>query len=123
MARRARAVAMPALGLDRTSGVPLHRQLYESLRQAILEGRLRAGARLPSTRALAVELGSSRNTVLAAVEQLTDEGYLEGKVGAGTTVRGALPEALLHARPASAGAATRGVATPRLSRRGALLIR
>ena len=51
-------MAMPALGLDRASAVPLHRQLYEALRQAILEGRLRPGARLPSTRTLAVELGS-----------------------------------------------------------------
>jgi len=123
VARRARAVAMPALGLDRASDVPLHRQLYEALRQAILEGRLRPGARLPSTRALAVELGSSRNTVLAAVEHLTDEGYLEGRVGAGTTVRGTLPEALLHTRPGPAPSARNGAGAPQLSRRGALLIR
>jgi GntR family transcriptional regulator/MocR family aminotransferase len=114
---------MPALGLDRASAVPLHRQLYDALRQAILDGRLRPGARLPSTRALALELGSSRNTVLAAVEQLTDEGYLAGRVGAGTTVRGALPEVLLHARPGAGVPARSGEAAPRLSRRGALLVR
>jgi GntR family transcriptional regulator/MocR family aminotransferase len=113
---------MPALGLDRALDVPLHRQLYEALRQAILEGRLRPGARLPSTRALAAELGISRNTVLAAVAQMTDEGYLAGRVGAGTTVRGTLPEALLHAR-APAPPAARGVATAAaLSRRGAQLV-
>jgi GntR family transcriptional regulator / MocR family aminotransferase len=114
---------MPALGLDRASKVPLHRQLYEALRQAILEGRLRPGARLPSTRTLAVELGSSRNTILAAVAQLTDEGYLEGRVGAGTAVRDALPEALLHARPASTSTARGKGNHSSLSRRGVQLIR
>ncbi len=114
---------MPALGLDRASDVPLHRQLYEALRQAILEGRLRPGARLPSTRTLAAELGSSRNTVLAAVAQLTDEGYLEGRVGAGTTVRGTLPETLLHARTDGVAAARGEGTAAQLSSRGAQLIR
>ena len=53
---------------------PLHRQLYRSLRGAILAGRLGAGARLPSTRSLARELGLARNTVLLACEQLVAEG-------------------------------------------------
>jgi GntR family transcriptional regulator/MocR family aminotransferase len=65
----------------------LHRQLYRALRTAILEGRLEAGARLPGTRALATELGVSRNTVLQACEQLVAEGYAEGRPRSGTFVR------------------------------------
>jgi GntR family transcriptional regulator/MocR family aminotransferase len=62
----------------------LHRQLYRALRAAILEGRLGGAQRLPSTRALAKELGLSRNTVLQAVDQLVAEGYAHGRVGSGT---------------------------------------
>ena len=57
---------------------PLYRQVYDGLRDAILDGRLRAAERLPSTRALASELKISRNTVLAAFDQLLSEGYLQG---------------------------------------------
>ncbi len=57
-----------------------------SLRGAIIDGRLAPGTRLPSTRALAAELGCARATVVAAYEQLVAEGYLLAKVGAGTTV-------------------------------------
>ena len=64
----------------------LHRQLYRALRAAILEGRLEAGARLPGTRALARELGVSRNTVLQACEQLVAEGYATGRPRSGTFV-------------------------------------
>jgi GntR family transcriptional regulator/MocR family aminotransferase len=121
MAKRRAAVTIGALGLDRGSGVPLHRQLYEGLREAILSGRLRPGARLPSTRVLAGDIGASRNTVLAAFGQLVAEGYLEGRVGAGTTVAGTLPETLLRARPEAPGTERLG-RRPRLPRRGALLV-
>jgi GntR family transcriptional regulator / MocR family aminotransferase len=57
-----------------------------SLRGAIIDGRLGPGTRLPSSRALAAELGCARATVVAAYEQLVAEGYLLAKVGAGTTV-------------------------------------
>ena len=70
MARRAAIEAAVTVALDRGSRVPLHRQLYEGLREAVLAGRLRAGTRLPSTRALAAELGVSRNTVMGAFLQL-----------------------------------------------------
>jgi GntR family transcriptional regulator/MocR family aminotransferase len=70
---------------------PLHRQVYRGLRAALLEGRLAAGARLPATRALAQELGVSRNTVLAACEQLIAEGYAEARPRAGTFAAAALP--------------------------------
>jgi GntR family transcriptional regulator/MocR family aminotransferase len=72
-----------AVGADARS---LYRQLYDGYRTAILEGRLRAGQRIPSTRALARELGISRQPVLTAFEQLLHEGYLEGRAGSGTFV-------------------------------------
>ena len=74
-------------------GVPLHRQLYQGLRERILDGRLRSGERLPSTRALAGELGVGRNTVLEAFEMLLAEGYLEARTGSGTYVTTSLPDA------------------------------
>jgi GntR family transcriptional regulator / MocR family aminotransferase len=121
MAKRRAVVTMGTLGLERASSVPLYRQLYEGLREAILSGRLRPGARLPSTRVLAGDLETSRNTVLAAFGQLLAEGYLEGRVGAGTTVARTLPETLLRARPEAASTDAPG-RRPRLSRRGALLV-
>ena len=107
MAKRRAVVTIGTIGLDRASSVPLYRQLYEGLREAILSGRLRPGARLPSTRVLAGDLETSRNTVLAAFGQLLAEGYLEGRVGAGTTVARTLPETLLRARPEATSTGTR----------------
>ena len=77
---------------------PLYRWLYEELRTAILEGRLPPGARVPATRDLAAEHGLSRATVVTAFEQLKSEGYVEGKVGAGTYVSQVLPDELLQVR-------------------------
>ncbi|MCF7221886.1 PLP-dependent aminotransferase family protein [Marilutibacter chinensis] len=65
---------------------PLHSQLTRALKAAMLEGRMAAGERLPPTRLLARELEVSRNTVLAAYEQLQAEGFLRGKVGSGSYV-------------------------------------
>jgi GntR family transcriptional regulator / MocR family aminotransferase len=89
---------LPILPIDRTAGVPLHRQIYDGLRRAILDGMLRAGQRVPSTRALAAELEVSRLPVLTAYEQLLHEGYLDGRIGSGTFVRATLPDDTL--RPA-----------------------
>ncbi|MFZ0546443.1 MAG: PLP-dependent aminotransferase family protein [Candidatus Promineifilaceae bacterium] len=77
--------------LDRTSDTPLYRQLYDGLRQAILDRRLESGLKLPSTRDLAAGLDLSRNTVKNAYEQLVAEGYLEAETGAGTFVTRQLP--------------------------------
>ncbi len=85
MSKVAAAISLGTIALDHTSAVPLHRQLYESLRAEILEGQLRPGTRLPSTRTLAQELTIARNTVIAAYDQLISEGYLESQVGLGTT--------------------------------------
>jgi len=78
------------------SGTPLYRWFYEELRAAILEGRLKPGARLPATRDLAEQHRLSRATVVSAFEQLKSEGYVEGKVGAGTYVSQVLPDELLQ---------------------------
>ncbi|MEZ5330532.1 MAG: PLP-dependent aminotransferase family protein [Thermoanaerobaculia bacterium] len=92
---------LPVLAIDRESDTPLYRQIYEGYREAILDGRLKAGERLPSTRSLAEELGVSRFPVLNAFDQLLAEGYCESRVGAGTFVAATLPEDLgLPGRPA-----------------------
>ena len=70
---------------------PLHRQLYNAVKLAILQGRLRPGTRLPSTRLIAGDLRISRTTVLNAFDQLSAEGYLQGKVGSGTRVASYVP--------------------------------
>ena len=80
----------PLIPLDRQAGMPLYRQIYGGLRTAIVERLLRPGQRLPSTRALAAELGVSRIPVLEAFEQLLAEGYCESRVGSGTFVAEAL---------------------------------
>ena len=85
------------LPLDRTLSVPIYRQVYDGLRRAILDGRLRPGQRIPSTRGLAADLGVSRLPVLSAYEQLLHEGYLVGRTGSGTFVSRDLPDDLLRA--------------------------
>src|SRR5579875_3556443 len=73
--------------LDRSSSVPLYRQIYQQLREAILSGALPEGARLPTERALARELGVNRTTVMNAYNELASEGLIEGHVGRGTLVK------------------------------------
>jgi len=94
------------LAIDRDTGTPLHRQVYEGLRQAILGGRLRPGQRVPSTRGLATDLGISRLPVLTAYDQLLHEGYLTGRTGSGTFVSEGVPDDLLRP-PARTGGTPR----------------
>jgi GntR family transcriptional regulator/MocR family aminotransferase len=103
-----------AITLDNEMTAPLHHQLYEELRGAILTGRLVAGERLPSTRALARSLGISRTTVTQSYEQLLGEGYLQAAIGSGTFVCRQLPDDLL--RPAVVKRARSGQATRRAMR-------
>lgn len=79
--------------------LPLHRQVYEAVRRAILDGRLGRGDRLPSSRQLMQDLQLSRNTVVSALSQLCVEGYLVTRVGSGTFVSDKVPRsgALHHA--------------------------
>jgi len=79
-------VFMPLLIPLFRRGQPLFRQLYAGLRQAILDGALSKGEKLPSTRALAEQLGVSRTAVLMAYEQLLAEGFAIGRAGSGTYV-------------------------------------
>jgi GntR family transcriptional regulator/MocR family aminotransferase len=101
------------LPIERDTKTPLHRQIYDGLRKAILDGMLRPGQRVPSTRALAAELGMSRLPVLTAYEQLLHEGYIEGRSGSGTFVCAAPPDRMLRAREDSHR-------PPRTKRRAAL---
>ncbi len=80
----------------RDSGQSASRWLYESLRAAILEGRLRPGIKLPATRDLARQYRLARGTIVNAFEQLNSEGYIQGSVGSGTYVNKILPEELLQ---------------------------
>ena len=90
--------------LSESGSMPLHRQLYEALRRAILDGKLSAGDRLPSSRELTEDLRLSRNTVVAALNQLSVEGYLVSHVGSGTYVNDKLPRA--QPRQRSLGSST-----------------
>jgi len=85
-----------AIALDKNTLLPLHRQLYEELRQAILTRRLLPRQRIPSTRTLAKSLGISRATVTLSYEQLLSEGYLQTAPGSGTFVCAQLPDHLLQ---------------------------
>jgi GntR family transcriptional regulator / MocR family aminotransferase len=78
---------LPSLSLDPNSDVPLHRQIYQTLRQSIISGALPHDTKLPATRVFAATYGISRNTVLAAFDDLIAEGFLETRVGAGTFVK------------------------------------
>jgi GntR family transcriptional regulator / MocR family aminotransferase len=120
MKHKASPIGSAGLALDSASSVSLYRQLYEQLRAAILEGRLRPGAKLPSTRSLAEELAIARNTVMSAYEQLLAEGYLEGETGSGTYIASTLPDTILHA--AAVTRQTPAARSPgKLSRRGEIL--
>ncbi len=84
------------IALDRTLAEPLYRQFYRSVQQHVLTGRLPPGTKLPSIRTLSKSLDVSRNTIVTAMDQLTIEGYLEARVGAGTFVSRTLPETQLQ---------------------------
>jgi len=124
MAKTVSSVTPAIAKLDLKSSIPLHRQLYDAIRQGILRGQFRPGTRLPSTRLLALTLGISRNTVMNAFSQLLSEGCIEGKVGSGTYVTCDL----LNCLPASGLAHFRSQRQlsgkqRKLSRRGALIAR
>jgi GntR family transcriptional regulator/MocR family aminotransferase len=97
-----------ALPLERGSATPLFRQLYLQLRDAILAGRFGPGVQLPPTRELCSLLAVSRQTVLAAYDQLMAEGYLRGTTGRGTFVNEDRPAGVPKA-PAPAPALLRPI--------------
>ncbi|WP_297369920.1 PLP-dependent aminotransferase family protein [Acidocella sp.] len=102
--------------LNRQSAVPLYRQLQESLLEAVLEGELPPGRKLPSSRLLAGELGLARNTVIEVYEALSAQGCLETRHGSGTYVADLASERL------PPPPATIAPVAPKLSARGRVLI-
>lgn len=76
----------PVIAIDHQDGRPLHRQIYDGFRTAILRNNLSAGQQVPSSRQLASELGISRIPVLTAYSQLLAEDYFETRTGSGTFV-------------------------------------
>jgi GntR family transcriptional regulator/MocR family aminotransferase len=102
MRKKPHGAAVPMIAVHRKGEKPLHRQIYDAFRAMILERRLQPGQQIPSTRALADELGISRIPVLGAYAQLLAEGYIESRSGAGTFVTSSLSDQFLSARPAVA---------------------
>ncbi len=74
------------MDLRRDGAEPLHIQVTEQIKRAVISGRLKPETRLPPSRVLARQLGVSRNTVLAAIEQLKAEGILETRPGSVTLI-------------------------------------
>src|SRR5438067_12740636 len=100
--RRRSIVAFEMVRLIRTSDEPLHQQLYRQIRDELVSGNFSINSsRLPSTRALAADLGISRLTVNLAFDKLHAEGYLRSKIGSGTFVADRLTETFLRTRRAN----------------------
>lgn len=97
MSKKQSGTVLTLVSVDKHSKVPLFRQLETQLRNAILAGSLAGGTRLPSSRALAIELGVSRPTVVLVLERLAVEGFLEARHGAGTFVASVIPQHLPRA--------------------------
>lgn len=114
----------PVIAVDRRATKPLHKQIYDGFREGILERRLRPGQQVPSTRALASELGLSRIPILSAYSQLLAEGYFESRSGSGTFVSTSLPEQLTSCEYHGNGVSAKTRSGPRLvSTRSAVLPR
>src|SRR5579862_6946015 len=136
MPRPVRQAAPLGLVLDAASRTPLHRQIGEQVRRAILERRLAPGQRLPSSRVVAGELDVARGTVLLAMDQLVAEGYVVAQAASGLSVANDLPDEMLTAargqlagRQVAGGQlagtppANRPASAPALSRRARTVLR
>jgi GntR family transcriptional regulator / MocR family aminotransferase len=93
-----RATTDLLIHVDPNARATLQQQIYDGIRRAILTGLARPGARLPSSRVLAADLGVCRATSLLAVEQLIAEGYVVTRPGAGAYVAPDLPDDLPRVR-------------------------
>jgi GntR family transcriptional regulator/MocR family aminotransferase len=100
------------LAPTRDQAAPIYLQLYQRLREAIADGRVQPGERVPSVRALASELNLARGTVEAAYQLLIGEGYLLPRGPAGTVVSPQLPQT-----PAGTGVSTKPRTRPAASER------
>lgn len=72
--------------IDRSLDIPLIKQVYQTIRERILNGQLKPDEKLPSTRELSSDLKVSRNVILEAYDQLLAEGFLVSRRGSGTYV-------------------------------------
>src|SRR6516165_9733010 len=81
-----------SLALERGAGASLQDQIVAYFRDAVLSGRLKAGARVPSSRALSAEHGVSRITAVQSYDRLVAEGYLVARPGAGLFVAPSVPD-------------------------------
>lgn len=80
------------LGIEKSAGTPIYRQIEGQIRNAVLTGIIKPGLRLPASRVLARDLGVSRPTIVQVYEYLSFEGFLETRRGAGTYVSRVLPD-------------------------------
>jgi GntR family transcriptional regulator/MocR family aminotransferase len=119
--KKVSSAILPIIAIDRKAPTPLHRQIYDGYRAAIVEGSLRAGQRLPSTRVLAPELGISRIPILNAYAQLLAEGYIQSRIGAGTVVSRSLPDQVSFSVPHRLSQTKARVASRQLAKRASAL--
>lgn len=92
------------------------------MRRAILDGRLKAGTRLPSSRLMAQDLDCARGTVVLAFDQLVAEGYVVSQAGSAMSVAANLPDEMLTVPRAGAPAQGQAVAKPAVARRTRALL-
>lgn len=107
--------------------LPGYKRVYEAIRSAIVNRRLPAGSKLPSSRDLARELSASRNMIVAAYDQLQAEGYVSSQTGSGTYVTDVLPDGLSESHtpsnPPHTTTASEAEQNIQLSQRGSRLTR
>lgn len=87
------AVSFPGLLLKKGK---IKEQFYLTIKALILNGQLKAGSKLPSSRTFSEMMSISRNSVIAGLERLIDEGYLMTKHGSGTFVTSTIPDDVIH---------------------------
>lgn len=108
--------------LERDGTEPVYRQLQALLLTAVLQGRLPAASRMPSSRLLATELGLARNTVVEVYEHLIAQGCLLARHGSGTFVADLSADRMISAHAPRGGTPDAAGRAPRLSRRGKVLV-
>lgn len=97
-------MVIPGLHIDPNADVPVYRQIADGVRAAARDGRLEPGGKLPPTRDLARQLGVNRNTVVAAYDELADEGWVRSHTGRGTFLSAPPDDAEVEPREASRSA-------------------
>ncbi|MFF6013326.1 aminotransferase class I/II-fold pyridoxal phosphate-dependent enzyme [Rahnella sp. R3(2024)] len=92
------AASFPSLLLKKGK---IKEQFYLALKEMILNGQLKSGRKIPSSRTLSEMMSISRNSVLSGVERLVDEGYLMTKSGSGTYVTNTIPDEVIQIKSIS----------------------